>query len=101
MSVRALQFDVPWCSYCARYHAPCAGQPREEPRQKEHSMARDTEDHRCVKCGDRNAATWYVSAEDPFIPLARRVMGAKEWLRRTCRRCGYEWSERTLDTPDV
>ena len=59
------------------------------------------EDRRCLKCGDRNAATWYVSAEDPFMPLAGRVMGAAEWLRRTCRRCGYEWAEKPFDAAEV
>lgn len=46
---------------------------------------------RCAKCGHREAATaWEAAREGLFA--------GHDVLHRSCRRCGYSWHERPLDS---
>ena len=41
---------------------------------------------RCVKCGEHSADSEYIRSNEGV-----------EYIHRTCRNCGYEWKEATLD----
>ena len=48
----------------------------------------------CVKCGD-SWVLWQPGFDKPYKPLEP----LKEYLLRTCNRCGYSWKERVEDRP--
>ena len=57
----------------------------------------------CPKCGFKDIATSYHPRRSYCDPWSRFTFNAQddEHLHRTCRRCGYDWTDAVLEAVNV
>lgn len=53
-------------------------------------------ERQCNKCGFKGTTDKWFSTHDRVTPGGKVVNEPKEFIQRTCRRCGFSWRERPL-----